>query len=160
MTASFLTFSAFLSTFFQRFLIIAFKRQGGVMKSRCFVLVFFALSFVSCREGPIGPSSSNGPAPGDYFLYQNFPNPFTDTTWIPYGVPAGGGYVELTIYDKYFNAVQTLTRNDHAFSGTWNAVWDGRDSQYKKVPPGFYIVELYGSQPHIFISRITIVRIK
>lgn len=130
------------------------------MKCRCFVLLFFAISFVSCREGPIGPSTSNGPAPGDYFLYQNFPNPFTDTTWIPYGVPAGGGYVELTIYDKYYNAVQTLARNYQHPSGAWNAVWNGRDSQYKRVPPGFYIVELYGSQPHIFISRITIVRIK
>jgi hypothetical protein len=130
------------------------------MKCRCFALIFFALSFISCTSEPIGPSSSSGPVPGDYFLNQNYPNPFTDTTWIPYGVPSGSGYVELTIYDKYNNPVQTFARNYNFLPGTYTAVWDGRDSQYKNVPPGFYIVELYGAQPHIFISRITIIRIK
>lgn len=129
------------------------------MSCRSVLVLFLVLSFASCKA-PIGPSTSNGPAPGDYFLNQNFPNPFTDTTRIPYGVPTGGGYVELTIYDKYRNVVQTLARNDHHPSGTWDAVWDGRDSDYRRVPPGFYIVELYGAQPHVFISRIIVVRIK
>jgi hypothetical protein len=130
------------------------------MKCKCFALVLFTLSFISCRNEPIGPSSSSGPAPADYFLLQNYPNPFTDTTWIPYGVPSGSGYVELKIYDKYYNPVQTFARNGNFPPGIYTAVWDGRDSEYKKVPPGLYIAELYGAQPYIYISRITIVRIR
>jgi flagellar hook assembly protein FlgD len=111
----------------------------------------------------VGPVASSGNIPAQFFINQNFPNPFIDTTSITYGVPSTGGpteFVSVEIFDKYYNSVRTLAYNAHHPFGTFTVVWDGRDVEYKKVPPGIYIIEMYGSSPNTFISRIVAVRTK
>lgn len=129
------------------------------MKINPLLLIFIALASFSCTMS-VGPLTSSGNVPPQFFLNQNYPNPFTDSTLVPYGVPANGGFVSLQIFDKYHNLVRVLAYNPSAPAGSFTEVWDGRDTEYEEVPPGIYIIELYGSSPNTFISRIAAVRIK
>lgn len=130
------------------------------MNNKSLFPFLLCLAFFSCNPSPVGPLVSSGPAPGTFYLNQNYPNPFKDTTWVPYGVPLNGGFVSLKIFDKFYNPVRVLAYNGSHPSGPFNPIWDGRDADYKKVPPGIYIIELYGSSPNTFISRITAVKTK
>jgi hypothetical protein len=125
-----------------------------------FVLLFTTL-FLSCSSNTVGPVSSSGTIPPNFFIDQNYPNPFTDSTWVTYGVPGTGGggqFVSLLIFDRFHNLVRTLADNNHHPPGSFTEVWDGRDVDYKRVPSGIYVIELYGSSPNTYISRITAVR--
>ena len=130
------------------------------MNTKSLFLFLLCLAFFSCTSPPVGPLVGSGPVPGTFFINQNYPNPFKDSTRIPYGVPNNGGYVALQIFDKYYTPVRVLALNYSHPAGSWETIWDGRDADYKKVPPGIYIIELYGSSPNTFISRITAVKTK
>jgi hypothetical protein len=101
-----------------------------------------AILFLSCDE----QSVVNTP-PITYYLNQNFPNPFTDTTRIEYGVPQvpqGGAspWLRMIVYDR-FNIKQALLMEDatHA-AGTFSVTWNGRGVNAVKVPAGLYYIEL------------------
>ncbi len=127
--------------------------------------VFLLPAFLlSCRQSPVGPVAGNGNVPLNFFIHQNYPNPFRDTTWIEYGVPSAGlnytSFVSVLVFDKFHTPVRTLSYNHSHPAGTYTLIWDGRDDDYKKSPPGIYIIEMYGASPNTFISRIMAVRSK
>ena len=133
------------------------------MNLKLLITIFATTAFLSCIASPVGPVSSSGNAPPVFFLNQNYPNPFTDTTWVPYGVPPTGGsnpFVSLLVFDKYHNLVRTLAYNYHHPAGSFTLPWDGRGDDYYLVPPGIYVIELYGSSPTSFIARIAAIRTK
>ncbi|MGA7159900.1 MAG: FlgD immunoglobulin-like domain containing protein [Bacteroidota bacterium] len=133
--------------------------MGDFINTRLLFLSLLAFTLLSCTAS-VGPLTSFGNVPPQFFLDQNFPNPFTDSTSIPYGVPENGGFVTLQIFDKYHNLVRVLAYNVSAPPGSFTEVWDGRNTNYDEVPPGIYVVELYGSSPNTFISRIAAVKIR
>lgn len=114
----------------------------------------------SCRESPVGPLGGNGNIPPSFFIHQNYPNPFRDSTWIEYGVPSSRSFVSVLVFDKFHAPVRTLAYNYSHPVGTFTLAWDGRDDDYKKSPPGIYVIEMYGASPNTFISRIMAVRTK
>ncbi|MBD3347685.1 MAG: T9SS type A sorting domain-containing protein [Candidatus Eisenbacteria bacterium] len=69
------------------------------------------------------------------------PNPFTGATSIAYTVPAGGGLVDVTIYDVKGREVRKLV-NEQMPSGDGIAVWDGLDGKGEKVAAGVYFARL------------------
>ncbi|RPI03329.1 MAG: T9SS C-terminal target domain-containing protein [Calditrichaeota bacterium] len=78
--------------------------------------------------------------PREYFLNNNYPNPFNAGTTIRYAT-AAFGHVELTISNMYGQIVRGLVSaqqnsGDHAVS------WDGRFSNGEAAPTGVYIVNL------------------
>ena len=119
------------------------------------IISLFAVAFSGCHSEVIGPSDTK--ALYQWALYQNYPNPFTDTTVITYTVPMRT-YVSLTIYDKYHNLVRTMAYNRFHPDSTHSLTWDGRDDNYKRAEPGIYIVELWGAQPEQYQKRIIAVR--
>ena len=71
-----------------------------------------------------------------YFLAQNYPNPFSRSTIIRYGV-ARTGHVELKIYDISGRLIKTLI-NATQKPGVYITKWDGSDDRLKKVASGVY----------------------
>ncbi len=104
-----------------------------------FTVGFFLLFASSCRN-----PSPVGPVPPNFQLNQNFPNPFTDSTTVQYGVPAdaSGEHLVLQVFDAQKALVRTLENAVNHPSGTFQVSWDGRDATFQRVPPGLYIVEL------------------
>lgn len=73
-------------------------------------------------------------------LYQNRPNPFNPTTWIPYEL-RNAGEVRLDIFDVTGRLVRTLI-DGPVTEGAHFAVWNGRDGQDAPVTSGVYFYQL------------------
>jgi len=73
-------------------------------------------------------------------LEQNYPNPFNSTTDIKYFLPSSG-QVKLTIYDIQGREIGILV-NQRQSAGSYQVVWDGRNSLGEKVESGIYLYRL------------------
>jgi hypothetical protein len=112
----------------------------------------------SCKEPLTGPQISTGPIPPAFYLNQNFPNPFPDSTKIEYGVPSSGGLnslVSIIVYDVFQREIRTLVNNSSHVPGTFSTTWDGLDVKGIKTAKGMYIIEMKGYTPQTTILRIT-----
>ena len=78
--------------------------------------------------------------PTDYFLKQNFPNPFNPTTNIKYNLPEHG-FVNITIYDILGNLINQLV-NEVQNSGYKSVQWNATNSQGQPVSAGVYLYSI------------------
>jgi len=84
-------------------------------------------------------------SPEDYTLEQNYPNPFNPSTSIRFSLPVDK-QISLKVYDVLGNLITTLVDNKDFSSGSYEAVWDGKNSFGASVASGMYIAELqYGN---------------
>jgi parallel beta-helix repeat protein/putative cofactor-binding repeat protein/predicted outer membrane repeat protein len=74
------------------------------------------------------------------FNLSNYPNPFNPTTTINYQLPAVSK-VQLSIYNIKGQLVKELV-NKVLSSGEHSAIWNGRDSNDKRVGSGIYFYKL------------------
>jgi hypothetical protein len=116
----------------------------------------------SCKETVVGPQASTVTAPPAYYLKQNYPNPFIDTTTIEYGVPLTGGsysFVSIIVYDRYRQQIRILVNNgSHSPGSGFLTKWDGKNSKGVTVASGLYIIEMLGYTPQTTILQITAIK--
>ena len=79
-------------------------------------------------------------SPNEFWLAQNFPNPFNPETVIRYQLPEHQ-HVMLKIVDLRGQTVTTLV-NDVQFSGNYEVKWDGKDVRGNAAASGFYLYQL------------------
>jgi flagellar hook assembly protein FlgD len=77
------------------------------------------------------------------YLSQNFPNPFSSSTTIPYFLPFEGN-VNLSVYNIMGEKIVTLV-DETQQSGQHNKIWDGCDKVNCDLPGGVYLVCLKAS---------------
>jgi len=96
---------------------------------------------------PVTLSISIGTAVGDdnmprtFALGAAYPNPFNPSTKIAFSVPAGGGRVDLKIFDLSGRLVRTLVSGEQP-GGHHTAVWAGRSDEGRPVASGTYFYRL------------------
>jgi hypothetical protein len=73
-------------------------------------------------------------------LHQNTPNPFPSRTTVRYRVPATDK-ISLKVYDSSGRVVRTLD-DGRKPSGSYSAIWDGRDKSGEQLPSGIYFCRL------------------
>jgi len=117
------------------------------------VLILFFLA--SCDE-----QSVDNPPPSTYQLKQNFPNPFSDTTVIEYGVPVVGNstgpHLRVAVFDRYYDRQVVLLDSINHPAGTFRLYW----KPYQKNPAGLYYIELQQiTHSFLFSSSETLKRI-
>ena len=78
--------------------------------------------------------------PGEFALYNNYPNPFNPTTTIDYDLSKGGP-VDLAIYDVLGHRVRTLVHG-HQDPGFRSVSWDATSDLGLSVPGGLYFYQL------------------
>ncbi len=78
---------------------------------------------------------------GGHRLLANYPNPFNPMTLIPYELGDGTdtAAVRLEILDVRGRLVKTLVQAQQASGHRYEAVWDGTNSQGRRVPSGTYL---------------------
>jgi flagellar hook assembly protein FlgD len=88
-------------------------------------------------------------------LYQNFPNPFNQSTRLNYQL-SKSSQVELKIYNTLGQWVATLVET-YQPAGHYRLRWDGQDEQQKNVPGGiyFYVLKVDGMYN---IKKMTLLR--
>jgi glucuronoarabinoxylan endo-1,4-beta-xylanase len=90
----------------------------------------------------LAPSSvpGSGNLPSGFQLAQNYPNPFSGSTAIPYQLAAESN-VRVVIYDILGREVKSFNVGSQT-PGTHIITWDGRNSVNKLVAPGVYFYRL------------------
>jgi len=78
--------------------------------------------------------------PSNYFLSQNFPNPFNPITTVRYELPEDS-FVDVTIYDMLGNVVNNLI-NTNQSSGYKSVQWGATNNQGEPVSAGVYIYKI------------------
>lgn len=78
--------------------------------------------------------------PDQFELAQNYPNPFSSVTAIPYILDKRTD-VQITIYDILGREVREFTLGNQA-AGSHQLIWDGRNSVGNKVANGIYFYQL------------------
>jgi hypothetical protein len=88
----------------------------------------------------VGITSNNNIVPGEYNLYQCYPNPFNPVTNIKYDIPRSS-FVTLKVYDIRGNEVATLVNNNQN-AGQYIADFNGKNISsgvyYYKITAGSY----------------------
>lgn len=85
-------------------------------------------------------AESGTPAVKDFYLAQNFPNPFNPSTSIAYKI-ARDSRVQLKIYNILGQEVRTLV-NEKQSAGKHAARWNGDDNAGKAAASGVYLYAL------------------
>jgi len=80
------------------------------------------------------------PAPDQFALYQNAPNPFNPRTTIRFELVRPGA-VDLAVYDLAGRRVRTLVNGARA-AGEHAVHWSGRDESGRRVASGTYLYRL------------------
>lgn len=75
-----------------------------------------------------------------FSLYQNFPNPFSNSTNIQYAIK-NKGFCSLKIYNIEGKLVKILV-NKKQEPGNYNVKWNGRNSDGNKLTNGIYLYQL------------------
>ncbi|MCF7802950.1 MAG: T9SS type A sorting domain-containing protein [Candidatus Marinimicrobia bacterium] len=78
--------------------------------------------------------------PTSFELAQNYPNPFTSTTSIPYQLK-NSAEVRLTIYDLLGREVRSISLGERS-RGAYSVMWDGLNKFGRSVPAGVYFYRL------------------
>ncbi len=78
--------------------------------------------------------------PTKFELEQNYPNPFSSSTAIPYQIKKESD-VEVTIYDILGRVVRKFNVGQQSV-GLYNVLWDGRNNFGEKVASGVYFYKL------------------
>jgi hypothetical protein len=89
-------------------------------------------------------------------LYQNRPNPFSNTTTIDY-VSVSPGNIVLTIYNVRGQRVTQIERYAES-AGIQSISWDGRDKSGVQVPSGVYFYRVHASKSVAATKKMVIVR--
>lgn len=85
-------------------------------------------------------STENNYIPKNFNLGQNYPNPFSNSTAIPYGLNKESN-VTITIYDILGRVVRKINAGFQT-AGNYNILWDGRNNLGVKVANGIYFYKL------------------
>lgn len=94
--------------------------------------------------------------PEDYEVQPNFPNPFSTTTTIRYGLPEDAT-VSLKAYDVMGKEVATLVYDEDRKAGVHVIVWDGRSASGQPLASGMYFLRLVANG-QISTRSVVIVR--
>ncbi len=93
------------------------------------------------KTGAIESNSINFSTIASNFLYQNFPNPFHDSTTFQYDL-ATASNVKFIIYDIRGRIVNEINEG-YKEPGQYSYVWNATNKDDRKVSSGVYFYQLY-----------------
>jgi hypothetical protein len=137
------TYSALLETF-------ADSSESGINMTHLLItahttdpLIYYESqidSGYSVNNEAVSTSENYDAIPKQFYLNQNFPNPFNPTTTIQYGIPENAS-VSLTIYDIRGNEIIRID-NGLRQAGWYHHTWNGLNDKGLPVSTGIYLARL------------------
>jgi len=85
---------------------------------------------------PVSVEKENDMVPAQFYLEQNFPNPFNPATEIKFGITESAN-VDLRIYDVLGKEIAVLINNEYMSAGSYNVKFDA-----SKLASGNYIYKM------------------
>lgn len=99
--------------------------------------------------------NKNSNIPLQYYLEQNFPNPFNPSTTIQYSLP-DQERVKLNVYNVLGQLVKTLVDSFQS-AGFHSVIWDGSNNNGQKVSSGIYFYKI-DSGKFINIKKMILIK--
>ena len=93
--------------------------------------------------------------PSKNILGQNYPNPFTGETRIPYQLEEAS-HVKLSVYTVLGQEVASLV-NEYQDAGYYEVVWHPHTGQMKKLQGGIYFYKLENSNNSLLIKKAVLI---
>lgn len=93
--------------------------------------------------------------PVQYYLSQNWPNPFNNQTIIQYTI-SQKGKVQLTIMNVQGKEVKTLVNKEQSI-GSYQIIWNGKDNEGGYISSGIYFYRLKINE-FVQTKKLTIIR--
>ena len=101
----------------------------------------------------ISPPDTNIIIPNQFFLYQNYPNPFKPSTVIKFALPSAEAshalslqIVTLRVYDVLGNEIATLV-NEELPAGEYEVEFNGHSGEGRNLSSGIYFYQLRVTGP-------------
>jgi hypothetical protein len=104
------------------------------------VVLPVSLTVDSTTVTAVGPA----PAPSQYALFENRPNPFNPATTITFELPRASA-VHLVVYDVAGRQIRELVRANRR-AGRHDTIWDGRNDANAPVASGVYFYRLHAGE--------------
>jgi len=95
------------------------------------------------------------PAPNDYCLFQNSPNPFNPSTRIRFILPERSK-ITVTVYNMLGQKIRVLYRGEKP-KGRYYVTWNGLNDRGIQTGSGVYIVKLT-TENHVFTKKMMLIR--
>jgi len=133
-----------------------FESYVGGHSDQIHVRLPISLAFLDCVMNPYKCGGGGGqvveerPAPADFALYQNAPNPFTRETSIRFTLPASG-HARLGIYDSAGRLVERIL-DEELSAGIHSLTWESNSA-----PSGTYFYRLT-SDGNTLIKKMVVAR--
>ena len=92
-------------------------------------------------------------------VYQNYPNPFSGITVIPYHLHTGAT-VKITVFNLSGKPVSVL-KNGNELQGYYRTEWDGLDRNGNKLPTGIYFYRIEAAGPDgrsVITKKVMLIR--
>lgn len=86
--------------------------------------------------------------PKIFGIYRNHPNPFNSATIIQYTI-IENTHINLQIHDLLGRKIRTILSGEYS-PGTYQAIWDGTDTNGNSLPSGTYIASLRSNKESSF----------
>jgi hypothetical protein len=99
----------------------------------------FGIGCITDIDEPVGRLET-------YYLAQNRPNPFNQSTLIEYNLPVASE-ISIIIYNPLGQVVRRLVRG-FTLSGRHAVIWDGKDGNGAEVASGLYVYSIRADQYH------------
>jgi len=115
--------------------IYSFLSGNEIISKRQFRLIVGNDDFISNNNDDISV------IPDEYYLSQNFPNPFNPSTSIYYNLTEMTT-VNIQIYNILGQVVKTLVDDELKIAGTHVLIWDGTDTNNIPVTSGLYLCKM------------------
>jgi len=94
--------------------------------------------------------------PEQSILAQNYPNPFSEKTVIPYQL-TNSAHVRLTAYNYIGEKVRTFV-NDFQTAGYYNVEWDANDNNGLRLANGVYFYRLEIDNKSVFVKKTVLTK--
>ncbi len=110
--------------------------SGGTLTFNSGFTLMTGASFQGFSGSPIGIDEENASIPNDFILQQNYPNPFSTSTEIRYGLPVND-HVTVVIYNLSGQRIKILL-SEQQQAGYHTVSWDGRNETGHKMSSGIF----------------------
>jgi hypothetical protein len=105
------------------------------------------ISFTSVDDGVI---------PMDFYISENYPNPFNPTTSFDFGIPSDLN-VQINIYNIIGQQVASIDQG-LLNPGSYTVTWNGKDTFGNFVPSGVYFYEIKAGEKFQRIKKMTLLK--
>lgn len=120
------------------------------------IMIFMTQNINVTANYKVKTGISDASNPNSKFLGQNYPNPFTNSTTIPFEF-VNDSNIKINVCNSLGQEVATIF-NEKKSSGKHTFIWNGTNTHGNKFPSGIYTYKLISDHDRVLGSRLMVIQ--